>query len=144
MGSVVPDTTEFRAKRSERRGYVLFKIAINKCRDTACRVRSQSTSNLCKIAIKQVGLRYNHHQYKNTLKGLYFKAQSIRAMKQMDTTQNSPVGAKFYVIACKSNEINNNPQNQCHQGTRTPVTPPPHSVSALYTELLFQKLYKYF
>ena len=52
---------------------IYSKLRIS-CRDTACRVRSQSTSNLCKIAIKQVGLRYNHHQYKNTLKGLYFKA----------------------------------------------------------------------
>jgi len=31
-------------------GSNLFKIAINKCRDTACRVRSQSPSYLSKIA----------------------------------------------------------------------------------------------
>ena len=70
MGSVVPDTTEAKCSGG---GMSYSKLRIS-CRDTACRVRSQSTSNLCKLAIKQVGLRYNHHQYKKTPKGLNFKA----------------------------------------------------------------------
>ena len=39
---------ECSASGAERRGSLLFKIAINKCRDTACRVRSQSPSYLSK------------------------------------------------------------------------------------------------
>ena len=49
MGSVVPDTTEAKCSGG---GMSYSKLRIS-CRDTACRVRSQSTSNLFKIASKQ-------------------------------------------------------------------------------------------
>ena len=59
---------------SERRGnlFTLPSTSNLSKRRAVSAVRAQAIYP--KIAIKQVGLRYNHHQYNKTLKGLYFKA----------------------------------------------------------------------
>ena len=59
-----------RAVSAVRAQAIYVKLRVSKSRENLFTL--PSTSNLCKIAIKQVGLSYNYHQYKKTLKRVKF------------------------------------------------------------------------